>query len=616
MEYHNKKDSAKIVRIKTSILDISRANEVRSMFQKTKSTLKEQLLLRKHILKQLVKFDRFTKNGSHIMKACLKKEIEEKDIINFYTQLILFLKSDPYHVRILLYFPVEYLPYRQWENVSMELTMVIEEFHKTFKESWLTLIETKEFSANFTNGDFLENTSTFSGVIKAFHLLPFMFDVGIVTIEEIIVLLKKTSDSTAIQNIQESLLMITFWYGTDTLRKYSDDVRIQEVLEKYTQRTFVSTQTTFDQNQLEQTRAQVLLLKEEADNADSESRKKWKYNTFAFEKIDPLVTPMVDGFLANVSKSLKHITRFSEIYDDEVSQMIIVICIKQIIEKLVSDSNSVEGIRFFQKFEKIIEKIEQMPANERVRTILETFWHRMYSIQVIDKDTLKKYDLFPIDIFSPKIRKNYSEKLVQYIDEINKHISLKEFIYPICISYGSLIKGYARRNCLDYDIAILVKENVGHENMNWIQNESMKIFNQPVTLFFLESTDGKLKIRDFNDRENFVGTSAMSHVILQGAWIGEEEQIEKLQLQILPHYTDRTERYSTEYSKRFVWFNELERNNLQFRFLHRYYDFFSENRKKLSREDEEYILGTCSAFFDSGYRKKAIRLFLKKVFLP
>jgi hypothetical protein len=60
---------------------------------------------------------------------------------------------------------------------------------------------------------------------------------------------------------------------------------------------------------------------------------------------------------------------------------------------------------------------------------------------------------------------------------------------------------------------------------------------------------------------------------------------------------------------------ELERDILQYRLLHRGYARYFAEQGGL-RRDCENEMDTQSAFWDSGYRRLATTLFIKKVFLP
>jgi hypothetical protein len=104
-----------------------------------------------------------------------------------------------------------------------------------------------------------------------------------------------------------------------------------------------------------------------------------------------------------------------------------------------------------------------------------------------------------------------------------------------------------------------------------------------------------------------MGNSSYAHVLFGGAWFGDLELVKELHAKLLTPYL-----FTENKSLREVCLRELERDNLQYRLLHKGYDYLFPAGKRLQTN---YIDAHC-AFYDSGYRMLATKLFLKKVFLP
>src|SRR3989344_723642 len=102
------------------------------------------------------------------------------------------------------------------------------------------------------------------------------------------------------------------------------------------------------------------------------------------------------------------------------------------------------------------------------------------------------------------------------------------------------------------------------------------------------------------DDQDYIEVSEMknhpdwAHVLFGGAWYGEKEFIEK-------SYRDLLSKYLVESPKRKTWLEEMERDAIQYRLMHNGYERFFPVCKE-------------GAFYDSGFRKMATEIFLKKVF--
>lgn len=191
-------------------------------------------------------------------------------------------------------------------------------------------------------------------------------------------------------------------------------------------------------------------------------------------------------------------------------------------------------------------------------------------------------------------------------------------IYPVAISLGSHMKGYATKNS-DRDMGVFVRPGTSFENRERIQELLQEILSRTEVRgsfmeFWLTEHEGGLWIQDFVNPDSSLGDSSLSHPLL-GSWFGNEQAIRELYGKLMPQYLYSKGKTILEEDARMVWLEDMEHTILQYRLMHKGYTslFAAQGNFRANHMDE--IDGE-STFYDPGYRRLATKLFIDKVFIP
>lgn len=135
-------------------------------------------------------------------------------------------------------------------------------------------------------------------------------------------------------------------------------------------------------------------------------------------------------------------------------------------------------------------------------------------------------------------------------------------------------------------------------------------------MFWLEDVkgDGNLSVHDWETPTTVDAESTWTHVLFGASWHGDNDTIVMLHKKLLTNYFYDPETMTKGKPTHERWLEELERDALQYRLLHkgyeRYHPVHTTQSKHSSNIDGE------SVFWDEGYRRTATKLFISRVFLP
>ena len=110
-----------------------------------------------------------------------------------YKNLTELLQSDPYNDRLILYFPFELIPPKNWKLDNKELAESAENFLRTYMDKWQELLNVSDVRENFAQGDVLEpelRDEQPDKVVKAAHLIPKLMEKGILSVREVVMLIE------------------------------------------------------------------------------------------------------------------------------------------------------------------------------------------------------------------------------------------------------------------------------------------------------------------------------------------------------------------------------------------------------------------------------------------
>jgi len=211
------------------------------------------------------------------------------------------------------------------------------------------------------------------------------------------------------------------------------------------------------------------------------------------------------------------------------------------------------------------------------------------------------------------------EEIQRAVESIQSNSELSRFIYPVSILFGSRIKGYGDIDA-DIDIAIFVRPEVKFGERNKLKEMLSQTFSHDkikgkVVEFWIENMGEKFGIFDFEDSDSTLADSSWAHVLFEGSWIGDEIAIKELYKKLLSEFLYSKDKIVIGGDARTIWLEEMEKDTLQYRLMHKGYTRLFPKQGGIQTEHSGRIDGR-SAFYDSGYRRLATKLYLSKVFLP
>jgi predicted nucleotidyltransferase len=190
---------------------------------------------------------------------------------------------------------------------------------------------------------------------------------------------------------------------------------------------------------------------------------------------------------------------------------------------------------------------------------------------------------------------------------------LAQLIYPVVLVYGSCLKGYGESDA-DIDLGVFFRPGASVSDGEKFRDLLRENFchgrvGDEITEFWLEEDGDFLRIRDFEERKPYFGSSQWTHVLFGAAWEGEEASICELRERLLTPYLFEAGEI------RGAYLEEMERDTLLYRLLHKGYERFFPSCGGVNSASADRIDGQ-SLFYDSGYRQLATKLFVDRVFLP
>lgn len=242
-------------------------------------------------------------------------------------------------------------------------------------------------------------------------------------------------------------------------------------------------------------------------------------------------------------------------------------------------------------------------SNDQTKNRAIKAFNHFYRLGLIDDDGLNKLGI-KITNLSGKFSENLSlvtpqiEKIKKIITEIKSDTELKDSILPVFLTGGSRTKGYGTFNS-DTDIVIFAQKEPSDESKKKIFDlfSKYKIKDRPVFFHLNRNKDGFGLI----DSENRIASC------LNCFWVGNKKDITETLNALFPSFFNDSD-------LRKLYFENMERDLLQYRLMHRGYEnHFPVFKNRFSNKSE---IDGSSVFWDTGYRRLATRLFINNIFLP
>ncbi len=231
------------------------------------------------------------------------------------------------------------------------------------------------------------------------------------------------------------------------------------------------------------------------------------------------------------------------------------------------------------------------------------------SAKLIDKPFSERKNIIQDDIEITK----------RAVELIRSNPELSKFIYPVCILFGSKIKGYSTINA-DTDIAIFIKPNTSIKEkakINKLLHDTLteNKIELEIKEFWLKEERTQFEILNFESSDITLADNSWTYALFGGSWIGDQNIVRELYEKLLTNFFYSKDKIIFGGDARTIWLEQMEKDTLQYRLMHKGYIRLFERQRGIQTKHSDRIDGQ-SLFYDSGYRRLATKLYLSRVFLP
>lgn len=497
--------------------------------------------------------------------------------------------SDPEYKRLLLYLPFDILPRSSWSTEDEALNQALSQFKDSYKHAWYSLLTIHDVRANFVDGDVIEveyREGDLPRVVKAAHLTPALLSKGLVSYREIEELLQISDDPILQESLQEALTA----YGL--LANQGDD------------QTHAKDQQTKSLPIMPTTKERQIWLNYQQDEARLQ-KKAQKISSFIItDDLQPTSIEWTDT-------------------QDESSYRAIAEGIYNAIETSAwQDIGHAKAT--YSKYKPMLDQLWREAESPSIKEQTAKTFRRLYRLGIIDREELDQ-----LGISLPTLKGPFSENLNLIAEDIDrlKRISsaigstplLNATLYPAILVNGSRLKGYAE-HISDFDTSVFVRPGADEADKERMRELVYPLFaregyNHEPSEFWLQEENEKLKVRSFPDFDKRRADSYWAHTLFGSAWVGDETEIQLIQKRLLPTYFENSEENIHGRKARELYIEELERDRLQYRLLHKGYSRHYPTYPRDLWTHQSEIDGD-AAFWDPGYRQLATQIYLNSVFLP
>ena len=543
--------------------------------------------------------------------AVKQKLVTEEQVQKLYLAFSNLLESGQDYKRIVLYMPFEFLPDLKWAPENEELKQSADGFRASYMKAWEGLLTTHDVRANFVDGDVIDaqnKTEDYPRVVKAAHLIPKLVEKGFITQDYIFDLLKNSSDPVLIKSIADALLVLVDMGLLD--KKFIKKIDSKPEEEKNSESVSLDSL----QEKLEKEFEKIDLEK----YPDlTERRINWLKQKKKQEVIETNGDNIETAIVKNAVTENDAVT-FLNLQAKNEGLQALVNGIRKAIE-----NNPAQAQDIYSQYREVLLMVWEKDASENKEELRKTFC-RLNNLGIVDNLQLES-----LGIVMPKLAGPFSENLnlmsaeTQKIREatfaIEADPELSKFLYPVALVYGSKLKGYGLPNS-DSDVGVFVKPNISFEDRSKVQEILKKLFpgeeiKGEVLEFWLQEQENNLGVIDFGKPDTNLGDSYSTHILFSSAWEGNKDAILELRKKLLVPYMHDTKKIIHERDARGLYIEEIERDALQYRLMHKGYERLFSSYGGINTPHADGI-DNKSMFWDSGYRQLATRLFASRVFLP
>ena len=607
---------------------------------KNNETIKSQIEIRKNLINNLDSvFGKIPHATTDIKEAISTNKIESADATEMYKAFIKFFESDKLNARIALYIPFELIPEKNWGADSSELNRESKKFTDIYMQKWHELLNDHNIRANFSDGDIPEQelrTGPLPKVNKAAHLIPILVQKKLLSVDEIIKIAKKSNDKILKNSIADTIPVLAdlnLLSENDMENLSNSDDSLLNSMAIIIKDNIVNSKENKKNNETVKNRDWLIKIVPVVSDEITEIEYYYKKqesklppNRINWEK-QIKENKIIEKYSKQIASALekKELTpNLISILTESDDKNIKILGIQSIRENIenIAKSDITKAKRDQMSYDQVIKRLWK--NNPETHGAIESLWSRWAALETVNQNYLDQFGIKLSKFDAPFSHKEIRlESEIKSFSEIAKTIEgdkeLSKFVYPISIIYGSKVKGYNERSS-DTDVAVFIKPETKIEDREKIQKllqETLdqKNINEKIVEYWLINNGENLHVLDFNFSDKTLGDSSQVHVLVEGIWCGKDESIKELYKKLLPEYIYSKDKRIFDREARPIWLKEMERDILQYRLMHKGYARHFPEQGGLKTEHSDEIDGE-SAFWDSGYRRIATKLFLTKVFLP
>ncbi len=529
------------------------------------------------------------RNTAHqaLSRVYEKNELENEDLIGAMDSLSDLYESDPLTKRMLLYIPFELIPESDTENQDESYKTSAERFRSVIKETWYELLNTQDVRANFVDGDVLEvelRSQPLERVIKAAHLIPVFVEKGILSIQEVISLIDDNPDTLLAKSIAETIPVL------EDMQLISHEEAFN-ILDRHPIK-LGSQKDIITQDKITPTRQAWMDREQEKKNIEAR----------ALEISETILSGTISP-------------------EDLAQEPASIIAVRYALESLAS-RDPAQAMELYNTYESFLINSLEISDPSLDDALQMTFAH-LVNLGIADSEKISN-----LGIYIPALDGDFStmqtnlesetQALEHLIKNIEQNEELLQYIYPTTILFGSRLKGYGAPTA-DLDFAVFVRPGVDPSSRGRIQELLQQTTENTITgkavEFWLEEDGDELSIKNFDSPDVTLADNSWAHTLFEGAWYGDTHAISELHSKLLPGFLYSKDKKINNQDARSIWLEEMERDTLQYRLLHRGYARYYPQQTTMNTPHSDLIDGK-STFFDAGYRRLATQLYINKVFLP
>lgn len=538
-----------------------------------KSLFEQQLTARRSLLGILRDIFAVLPSGFTLSQGLLDGLLNEDQVVRLCTQLAIQLGQDDAQKRLTLYLPFELLSPNTIGSERMQAAS--NRLQQSYRTAWEQQLFQHEVRANYVDGDVLEpelRCGDHPRVVKAAHLIPSLLRVGHLTVAEVLEYQRQATDQVLQCSIHDACLVAA-------------DLGL------------------FPRDQIVSRSCEEDMIQEDS-NGSTPGRSKW---------------------LATVAEDKQQFARASEIAKgllegDHVATL--TLNVRTALQAVRLAATADESV--FIRHQEWIESMARSITNASERDELVTLLAHIYALGFASESDLAMCGLTLPNLAGPfadnlsRMQPN-SDHVLDTCRQLAEHPGLRELVYPVTLIFGSQIKGYGL-TAADCDVAVFVRPGVSREKREYLEQELAQIYSHEriggkVMLFWLKDTGEQLRVIDWSEPEYSDGESSWLHVLFGALWFGEETSVSLLHENLLVPYFSAPDQLLADKPVYDRWLEEMERDSLQYRLLHKGFGRYYEIQSLMETEHGHLIDGH-AAFYDSQYRRIATELFVRRVWLP